>query len=140
MQLLTTYSPLMHMRNAMVMGVNAPDIISTGRYAQDRAVQAYPHPSQATREADAYRHLLWQGLLANKYGPEIAQLAGNFHENPLIPFIGGMGQPESQQLMDLYNNMLGRQMEGFSEEEMDKKAKKLIKDKKAKLNAEAGSY
>lgn len=130
----------MQMRNALVTAANVPDIVRTGRYAQDRAVQAYPLPGQATREADAYRHLLWQGLLANKYGPEVAQLVGNFHENPYIPFIGGMGQPESQQIMDLYNNMLGRQMEGFSEEEMDKKAKKLIKDKKAKLNAEAGSY
>ena len=139
-QLLTNYSPLLQARNALTMLGNAGDIVDTGKYAQEQGIKRFPKTTQATREVDAYRHLVWQALLAKKYGKDVAELAGNFHENPFIPFVGGMGQPKDQQQMDLYNNMLGRDLANMSEEEIMRMAEELIKSGQAKLDSSPGSY
>lgn len=119
---------------------NLPSIISVGTKAEEMAKKAYPSANQATRERDAYRHIAWQAMLAKQYGPEVAASVGNLHENKYIPFVGGIGQPESQRQMDLYNNELGRNINWKSEEELNKIIQDYISANKAKLDAEAGTY
>jgi hypothetical protein len=119
---------------------NFSSIRDVGRKAEELAKKAYPSESQATRERDAYRHLVWQAMLAKQYGPDVAATIGNLHESKYIPIIGGMGQPESQREMDLYNNQLGRSIQYSSPEELDKIIQGYILSNKAKLDAEAGTY
>lgn len=119
---------------------NAPSILATGTKAEEMAKQAYPSEKQATRERDAYRHMVWQAMLAKQYGPEVAATVGNIHENKYLPVIGGIGQPESQRQMDLYNNELGRNIKYSSEQDLNKIIQDYISTNKAKLDAEAGTY
>lgn len=123
-----------------IIAKNINPIIKLGHKAEEMAQKAYPSQSQATRERDAYRHMIWQAMLAREFGPEVAETVGNIHENKYLPIVGGMGQPESQREMDLYNNQLGRGINWQSEEELDKLIQAQILSNKAKLDAEAGTY
>jgi hypothetical protein len=66
-------------------------------------------PAEAYNNAgDAYRHIVWQALLANKFGEGTAKAAGDFHENRFVPIVGAMGHPQAEIDMDLKNNEIGR--------------------------------
>jgi hypothetical protein len=75
------------------------------RYATDMAKKTYPGEGVDDR-ADALRHLLWQGAVAQEQGSIPAAITGYGHEIGL-----GMLPPQAPDTeMDLENNELGRQL------------------------------
>lgn len=80
-------------------------------------------------EADAMRHLLFQAQLARKYGETPAKIISNVHEYTTL------GQPESQREMDLYNDVLGREIaaKAMSDEDLVRLAEKYVKSGRAKV-------
>ena len=122
--------------------VPIPNMIQAGKFASNNAESVYPEKEQANKERDAYRHILWQAMLANKYGETAANALGNMHENPYIPVVGGMGQPDDQRQMDLYNNKIGVEigLKAKSMQEMMDEAKKVVEENRAKMDAGEGTY
>ncbi|CAB4240556.1 hypothetical protein UFOVP39_4 [uncultured Caudovirales phage] len=78
--------------------------------ANQAAIDEYGWKNRSGGETDALRHLLGVGILTKRHGPEYAQTISDLHENPYIPWIGGLGQSEADRNMDLYNNKLGIQL------------------------------
>ena len=77
----------------------------------------YPLTEQWQGRGDAFRHIVWQAMMAKKYGHLPAYLAGEYHELPL-----GKGwkaadpdQSDLEREQDLYNNKLGREIASRSE-------------------------
>ena len=54
-------------------------------------------------EADAFRHAYWSYLMAQELGPDFAKRITDAYE-------GSTENPESEELMDLYNNHVARQL------------------------------
>ncbi|MHB1207612.1 MAG: DUF6973 domain-containing protein [Rhodospirillaceae bacterium] len=71
--------------------------------AEDDAGKRYggQNPSQRNGEADAYRHAVWSHRMTQLIGPELAKAFADAHEIS-VP------NPDSERLMDLYNNQIGR--------------------------------
>ena len=84
-----------------------PYAIIMGDYADKEAQKRFPE-GRVGGNQDAFRHLVWQGMLQKKY-PSIAKFLGNLHETS-IPFVGSPYQGKSEKEMDLYNNALGRKI------------------------------
>lgn len=65
-------------------------------------------------EVNAFRHVLWQAMIASKYGPDIATEVGNAHEDEvpqqveLATFIGPQNGERADTAADLMNNQTGR--------------------------------
>lgn len=68
----------------------------------------YPGVSPHNDEADAYRHTLWSHLMTQGIGPDLAKAFGDAHEISGSS-VSGPG-PNSERLMDLHNNQVGRQL------------------------------
>lgn len=68
----------------------------------------YPGVAPHNNEADAYRHTLWSHLMTQGIGPELAKKFGDAHEMAGSS-TSGPG-PNSERLMDLHNNQVGRQL------------------------------
>jgi hypothetical protein len=96
--------------------------------AQDLPLKYYAASGEHNGEADAMRHMLLQAQLMQKYGETPAKVIGWLHEN--VSF----GQPEREQAMDEYNDILGREIgaKARSEQEMIDMARQYISSKKAK--------
>jgi hypothetical protein len=103
--------------------------------AQDLPLKYYAATGDHNGEADAMRHMLLQAQLMQKYGETPAKAIGWLHEN--ISF----GQPEREQAMDEYNDVLGRQIgaKARSEQEMIDMARQYIDTKRAKSLAQDNS-
>jgi len=121
--------------------VKVPFLTKANTYASNNAESVYPKKEQATRERDAYRHILWQAMLANRYGEPTANFFGNMHESDL-PVIGGFKQPADQRAMDLYNNRLGVELglKAKDMKEMMDEAKRIVDSGMAKVDASEGTY
>lgn len=87
---------------------NLPTIYQTKSLAEEAAAKRFPADEIHNGAGDAYRHIVWQGLLAQKLGQDKAKYFGDFHENPNIPFVGGYGEPTKESTMDYKNNEIGR--------------------------------
>jgi hypothetical protein len=100
--------------------------------AQDLPLKYYAATGEHNGEADAMRHMLLQAQLMQKYGETPAKAIGWLHEN--ISF----GQPEREQAMDEYNDILGREIgaKAKSEKQMIDMARQYIDSKKAKSLAQ----
>jgi len=65
-------------------------------------------------EVNAFRHVLWQAMIASRFGPEIATDVGNAHEDEvpqqveLATFIGQGNVERADTAADLMNNETGR--------------------------------
>lgn len=62
---------------------------------------------------NAYRHVLWQSAITNKFGTIIAKQVGNAHEdNPTVDLSKRTFNTlyEADQSIDLLNNQIGRQL------------------------------
>ncbi len=65
---------------------------------------------------NAIRHVMWQAIITHTFGSEIAKEVGDAHEmNPkadlsLRNFYGPKAEAESDQVTDLLNNILGREI------------------------------
>ena len=95
--------------------------------AEQEAIDLYGKDTQHNGPADAYRHLLWSGMMANKYGNTPAQFGGWLHESA-IPFIGAPMQSDAEKAMDTTNNEYGRYIGSDAKnlDEIRKRAKILI--------------
>lgn len=111
-----------------------PYAIVASKIATKKAEEVYPANEQHNARGDAYRHLVWQALVAKNKSKGYAERVGNIHEMP-IPVIGaGFDQPTEEKQNDLYNNALGRNI-GFNaktEEEIYNRAKQLVESGQAR--------
>ena len=84
--------------------------------------------SEVAGEADAMRHLLFQAQLAQKYGDMPAQMVSYLHEYT------SPGQPSAEREMDLYNDILGREIakKAKSEKELVELARRYVQSGRAK--------
>jgi hypothetical protein len=122
--------------------VKVPFLTKADTYASNNAESVYPDKAQANKERDAYRHILWQAMLANRYGEPTANFFGNMHESKYLPVLGGVNQPADQREMDLYNNQLGVKLglKAKDMKEMMEEAKRIVDSGMAKVNASEGTY
>jgi hypothetical protein len=84
-----------------------PGPLDAKSLAEQKAIELYGANTQHNGPADAYRHLVWSGMMANKYGDIPAQLGGWLHESR-IPIIGSTFQAPAEKDMDTTNNEYGR--------------------------------
>ena len=110
-------------------------------FAVNNAISTFPEEITSQQERDAYRHILWSGMLANKYGQDSARLMGKLHESK-IPFVVSPMQSEAENKMDLYNNELGLALGNKvkSIDELMNEAKNIVLSNRAKLDAKPGTY
>ena len=116
--------------------------LTAQQMAADEAIALYGKDTQHNGPADAYRHLLWSGMMANKYGNAPAQFGGWLHESK-IPFVGAPMQSEQEQAMDTTNNEYGRYIGSDAKnlDEIRKRAKILVDMGVAKtLNNKTDDY
>lgn len=79
-----------------------PGMFDMKSLAEKEAIKRYGADTQHNGNADAFRHLAWSGMMANKYGNTLPKFIGWAHEK-LEP-----GQPSAEESMDMKNNMYGR--------------------------------
>lgn len=113
-----------------------PYVLSARKDAIDTAYNKYGQMEEHNGRGDAYRHLVFQAMLTQKYGPKIAELIGKYHEAPIPTIFGGAGftQPKDEKEMDLYNNALGIEIgqKATNRDEILDLAKQYIELSKAK--------
>ena len=137
-----TFKPYSYVKsNNINSNINNKGFFDIVDFAHNNAISQFPKKEQATSERDAYRHLLWLGMMTQKYSPETARAVGELHESK-IPFVGSYGQSYSEQQMDLYNNELGIELgtKAKTLPELMEMAKKLVEENKVKINKTSGSY
>lgn len=85
-------------------------------------LEYYDPKGEVAGEADAMRHLLFQGQLARKYGETPAKIISYVHEYT------SPGQPAAEREMDFFNDELGRELGlmAGSDEELIELARKYI--------------
>jgi len=85
-------------------------------------LEFYDPKGEVAGEADAMRHLLFQGQLARKYGETPAKIISYVHEYT------SPGQPSAERAMDLYNDQLGRELglSATSDDELIELARKYV--------------
>ena len=88
--------------------MNIPEIWKAKTQAEEETAKRFTPAEAYNGPGDAYRHIVWQGLLANKLGPDIAKSAGDLHESKWLPLFGATGHPQAEINMDLKNNEIGR--------------------------------
>jgi len=113
-----------------------PNFFTATNLAKEKSKEYYPTDSQWQGAPDAYRHVAWQAMLAKKYGPTLANLAGQWHELPLTALVGA-GAPNQTDLekeQDLFNNEIGRKIaeRATSVDEILQMAKEAVDNKEAK--------
>jgi len=112
------------------------------KMASDEAIALYGKNTEHNGPADAYRHLLWSGMMANKYGNAPAQFGGWLHESH-IPFVGAPMEADTERQMDTTNNEYGRYIgqDAKNLDELRKRAKILIDTGVAKtIKGETDGY
>jgi hypothetical protein len=87
---------------------NLPEIVRAKSKAQEETGKRFTPAEAYNGPGDAYRHIVWQGLLANTLGEQAAKEAGDLHESRKLPLFGAMGHPQAEINMDLKNNEIGR--------------------------------
>jgi len=83
-------------------GQPVPGWIDAKAIAEQEAIKRYGKDTEHNGAADAFRHLVWSGMAAKKYGNAVPTVLGAVHE-----FIEP-GQPEAEANMDATNNKYGR--------------------------------
>ena len=114
------------------------------KMASDEAINMYGKDTEHNGPADAYRHLLWSGMMANKYPSyvPVASTLGWLHESGL-PIVGAPGQSSQEQAMDTTNNEYGRYIGQDAKDltEIRKRAKALVDTGTAKtIKGETDGY
>lgn len=122
--------------------MNIPGPIDAKSMAEQEAIALYGKDTEHNGPADAYRHLLWSGMMANKYGNAPAQFGGWLHESR-IPVIGSTMQSPQERAMDTTNNEYGRYIgqDARNLDEIRKRARILVDTGVAKtLKGNYGDY
>jgi hypothetical protein len=116
--------------------VKWPNFFQSRNIALDKAKQAYGPTEEHNARGDAYRHIVWQALLAKQYGDKTAKGMGDYHEAPIPAWMGGAGMsPDKDETsMDQFNNAIGRQIAAQAKTEADiyRLAKEYVDSGKAK--------
>jgi len=114
-----------------------PGFFESAEAASGLAEAAYPPETQWQGQGDAFRHLVWQALLAKSYNPTVADYAGRYHELPLGETLraASRDQTSEEKAQDLYNNALGREIasKAKSVEDIYLLAKQYVDSGKAKF-------
>jgi hypothetical protein len=97
--------PLRQVRDLLMITKEGPEL--AGR-AEQAARAKYKNSEQWLGEGDAFRHMAWQALMAQKYGRIPAMAVGLAHEMGLGGQFGSPNQTAKEEEMDLANNALGR--------------------------------
>lgn len=116
--------------------VKWPNFFQSRNIALDKAKEAYGPTEEHNARGDAYRHIVWQALLAKQYGDKTAKGMGDYHEAPIPAWLGGAGtSPDADETsMDQFNNAVGRQIAAQAKTEADiyRLAKEYVDSGKAK--------
>ena len=101
--------------------VKWPNFFQSRNIALDKAKQAYDSTEEHNMRGDAYRHIVWQALLAKQYGDKTAKGMGDYHEAPIPAWMGGAGiNPNPNETkMDQFNNAIGREIAAKAKTEAD---------------------
>lgn len=96
----------------MADGGSADFFIDPSSYAHAKSKEMYPKKKSEWTERDAARHMLASGMMAQKFGPTVAKMAGLAHEhfNAPVKTLGyalGIGKMPADYEQDLHNNALG---------------------------------
>ena len=92
--------------------VQADFFIDPSSYAQAKSKEMYPKKKSEWTERDAARHMLASGMMAQKFGPSVAKMAGLAHEHFNAPikslgYVLGLNKMPADYEQDLHNNALG---------------------------------
>lgn len=78
-----------------------------------------------TDDADAYRHATWSYLMGRTIGNEKAKAMGDAHEiDGLRPWPGMGTNSAGERAMDLHNNLVGRNLPGGGERQIQNAMRK----------------
>ena len=85
----------------------------------------YPGLQTQSNEADAYRHATWSYLMGRTIGNERAKSMGDAHEIDGLKSWPGMNPNSSgERAMDLHNNLVGRNLPGGGETQIQNAIRK----------------
>lgn len=97
--------PVRYIRDLAMLPKEAPEL---AKRAEEAARAKYKNNEQWLGEGDAFRHMAWQALMAQKYGRIPAAIVGYAHEMGLGGKLGNPDQTAKEEQMDLANNAIGR--------------------------------
>ncbi len=113
--------------------VKSDFFLDPSSYAQSRSKQMFPKQKSEWTQQDAARHMLASGMMAQKFGPTVAKIAGLAHEhgNAPIKTIGymlGIGKMPPDYDQDLHNNALGVQLakDAASQEDLESRIQAIL--------------
>jgi hypothetical protein len=110
-----------------------PDFfIDPSSYAQAKSKEMYPKKKSEWTERDAARHMLAAGMMAQKFGPTTAKMAGLAHEHLNAPikslgYMLGLNKMPADYEQDLHNNALGIELakRAVTQEELERFIKEM---------------
>jgi len=113
--------------------VKSDFFIDPSSYAQSRSKQMFPKQKSEWTQQDAARHMLASGMMAQKFGPTVAKIAGLAHEHGNAPvktigYMLGIGKMPPDYDQDLHNNALGVQIgkEAKSQEDLESRIQAIL--------------
>jgi hypothetical protein len=113
--------------------VKSDFFIDPSSYAQSRSKQMFPKQKNEWTQQDAARHMLASGMMAQKFGPTVAKIAGLAHEHGNAPvktigYMLGIGKMPPDYEQDLHNNALGVQLakEAKSQEDLESRIQAIL--------------
>jgi hypothetical protein len=112
--------------------VQSDFFIDPSSYAQAKSKEMYPKKKSEWTERDAARHMLASGMMAQKFGPTTAKMAGLAHEHLNAPikslgYMLGLNKMPADYEQDLHNNALGIELakRAVTQEELERFIKEM---------------
>jgi len=106
--------------------------IDPSSYAEAKSKEMYPKKKSEWTERDAARHMLASGMMAQKFGPTAAKMAGLAHEHFNSPvktlgYLLGLNKMPADYEQDLHNNALGIELakRAVTQEELERFIKEM---------------
>jgi len=113
--------------------VKSDFFLDPSSYAQSRSKQMFPKQKSEWTQQDAARHMLASGMMAQKFGPTVAKIAGLAHEHGNAPvktigYMLGIGKMPPDYDQDLHNNALGVQLakDAASQEDLESRIQAIL--------------
>jgi hypothetical protein len=113
--------------------VKSDFFLDPSSYVQSRSKQMFPKQKSEWTQQDAARHMLASGMMAQKFGPTVAKIAGLAHEHGNAPvktigYMLGIGKMPPDYDQDLHNNALGVQLakDAASQEDLESRIQAIL--------------
>jgi hypothetical protein len=113
--------------------VKSDFFLDPSSYAQSRSKEMFPKQKNEWTQQDAARHMLASGMMAQKFGPTVAKIAGLAHEHGNAPvktigYLLGIGKMPPDYDQDLHNNALGVQLakDAASQEDLESRIQAIL--------------